>query len=277
MRRVTCSLRPRRRVESPVPPPRATTRKPRERELEFEARFFIFGSEAIRRLHSTGKNSTQRSRRPRRRERQDGLKPAATKTAGKHGKGSGTRAVLLRIEQFGKARVFLEKSKVLIIARVIAVFRAELDGDLEIGQSGIGFAGKTIERGQSVMNMVGLGCGFAGFVETFARVIPAANVHHGDAPLIVFFGGARILLVRRPHALLGDLDVHARAVGKFFAGTFQNFFELLLGPGRSEEHTSELQSRRELVCRLLLEKKKKKLIRRSLTKKKKKKTKTTRK
>src|SRR5690349_25040214 len=29
---------------------------------------------------------------------------------------------------------------------------------------------------------------------------------------------------------------------------------------RSEEHTSELQSRRDLVCRLLLEKKKKKLI-----------------
>src|SRR2546429_6758668 len=30
--------------------------------------------------------------------------------------------------------------------------------------------------------------------------------------------------------------------------------------GRSEEHTSELQSRLHLVCRLLLEKKKKKLI-----------------
>src|SRR5438067_5662815 len=29
------------------------------------------------------------------------------------------------------------------------------------------------------------------------------------------------------------------------------------GPGRSEEHTSELQSRFDLVCRLLLEKKKK--------------------
>src|SRR5204863_6311715 len=28
------------------------------------------------------------------------------------------------------------------------------------------------------------------------------------------------------------------------------------GTGRSEEHTSELQSRRDLVCRLLLEKKK---------------------
>src|SRR5690349_6758613 len=31
-----------------------------------------------------------------------------------------------------------------------------------------------------------------------------------------------------------------------------------LRAGRSEEHTSELQSRRDLVCRLLLEKKKKK-------------------
>src|SRR5690349_23374978 len=31
------------------------------------------------------------------------------------------------------------------------------------------------------------------------------------------------------------------------------------GGGRSEEHTSELQSRRDLVCRLLLEKKKKKI------------------
>src|SRR2546430_8357838 len=32
----------------------------------------------------------------------------------------------------------------------------------------------------------------------------------------------------------------------------------ILGPWRSEEHTSELQSQSNLVCRLLLEKKKKK-------------------
>src|SRR5690349_23710302 len=36
------------------------------------------------------------------------------------------------------------------------------------------------------------------------------------------------------------------------------------GP-RSEEHTSELQSRRDLVCRLLLEKKKKDIALRSFT------------
>src|SRR6266496_6752104 len=40
------------------------------------------------------------------------------------------------------------------------------------------------------------------------------------------------------------------------------------GPVRSEEHTSELQSRRDLVCRLLLEKKKKNYFQ-QLTKKKK--------
>src|SRR6266496_6293461 len=38
---------------------------------------------------------------------------------------------------------------------------------------------------------------------------------------------------------------------------------------RSEEHTSELQSRRDLVCRLLLEKKKKNILRLFVLKKKK--------
>src|SRR5215471_21727760 len=41
-------------------------------------------------------------------------------------------------------------------------------------------------------------------------------------------------------------------------------------PNRSEEHTSELQSRRDLVCRLLLEKKKKKKYNPKCFKKKKK-------
>src|SRR6266496_5641206 len=44
-----------------------------------------------------------------------------------------------------------------------------------------------------------------------------------------------------------------------------------LGRPRSEEHTSELQSRRDLVCRLLLEKKKKKITHLLIVKKKKKK------
>src|SRR3712207_7294688 len=48
-----------------------------------------------------------------------------------------------------------------------------------------------------------------------------------------------------------DVDHRAAAVGDLARGE-------LVGP-RSEEHTSELQSRQYLVCRLLLEKKKKTL------------------
>src|SRR5205814_5731153 len=48
---------------------------------------------------------------------------------------------------------------------------------------------------------------------------------------------------RVPGRREGEADVEAFEVG---------------GDGRSEEHTSELQSLRHLVCRLLLEKKKKK-------------------
>src|SRR5947199_2218774 len=58
--------------------------------------------------------------------------------------------------------------------------------------------------------------------------------------------------------MVGD---HLQNVGEVLAlgGEFHHFFLLCLGHGhatRSEEHTSELQSLRHLVCRLLLEKKK---------------------
>src|SRR3989475_8351205 len=43
-------------------------------------------------------------------------------------------------------------------------------------------------------------------------------------------------------------------------GAFDEFRFMRRSAGRSEEHTSELQSQSNLVCRLLLEKKKKKSI-----------------
>src|SRR5690349_22607073 len=64
---------------------------------------------------------------------------------------------------------------------------------------------------------------------------------------------------RRQPASLCRVEGSARQARarRDFAGSAQDD----RGPrnrGRSEEHTSELQSRRDLVCRLLLEKKKKK-------------------
>src|SRR5690349_23568037 len=56
---------------------------------------------------------------------------------------------------------------------------------------------------------------------------------------------------RAPHAAAGasERDLHRPAAGDATSPAMRE---------RSEEHTSELQSRRDLVCRLLLEKKKKK-------------------
>src|SRR5438874_6460898 len=55
------------------------------------------------------------------------------------------------------------------------------------------------------------------------------------------FGGARAKLI--------DADEAAAARGQLVVDCES------IHPRRSEEHTSELQSRRDLVCRLLLEKK----------------------
>src|SRR2546422_6141230 len=53
--------------------------------------------------------------------------------------------------------------------------------------------------------------------------------------------------------------VHGADVSDDRDATPQSLGLLAVAEGRSEEHTSELQSRLHLVCRLLLEKKKKKI------------------
>src|SRR5690625_5508574 len=50
--------------------------------------------------------------------------------------------------------------------------------------------------------------------------------------------------------------VETVVIGSFFHAETANAVSHRPGPERSEEHTSELQSRGHLVCRLLLEKKK---------------------
>src|SRR5438105_9484748 len=73
---------------------------------------------------------------------------------------------------------------------------------------------------------------------TATRIVVASTVM---LSFISFWRGAAIVL--------SDL-----ASSAFYAG---GIAEGALGRSRSEEHTSELQSRVDLVCRLLLEKKKK--------------------
>src|SRR5271170_8179039 len=75
-----------------------------------------------------------------------------------------------------------------------------------------------------------------------------------------------IILPTENHGLLnGDNAAFYQYVKRDFEGVVST-------PWRSEEHTSELQSRVDLVCRLLLEKKKKKKIYLTHVEKKKNKT-----
>src|SRR2546422_7967745 len=74
----------------------------------------------------------------------------------------------------------------------------------------------------------------------------------------------RYLLERDPHALIEGMLIAARAIRceKAFVYIRGEYVEpqRRFAAARSEEHTSELQSRLHLVCRLLLEKKKKKNV-----------------
>src|SRR5690606_40634312 len=92
------------------------------------------------------------------------------------------------------------------------------------------------------------------------------------AMLCVFFNVAAfaespaLTPVTDPKPLLDQMQSEMAKVSSFYLEFVQErrlklFDEPLKTEGRSEEHTSELQSRENLVCRLLLEKKKKNRIR----------------
>src|SRR5438874_4705525 len=81
------------------------------------------------------------------------------------------------------------------------------------------------------------------------------------------------LIEKSPHQVLEGILIASYAIGCnlafiYIRGEYLPQTEALETAIRSEEHTSELQSRRDLVCRLLLEKKKKQKVRRHASKKK---------
>src|SRR5437899_7174213 len=78
---------------------------------------------------------------------------------------------------------------------------------------------------------------------------PRLSGQHGMPPQNAPFGSNSLLLLQTLDLLLAPprKPEPTRAISPMFVTR-----------GRSEEHTSELQSLRHLVCRLLLEKKKKK-------------------
>src|SRR5215211_9004423 len=93
-------------------------------------------------------------------------------------------------------------------------------------------------------------------------------------PCVFVFFFFFLMIRRPPRSTLFPYTTLFRSVGKARHGA-PSQETCLRPPNRSEEHTSELQSHSDLVCRLLLEKKKKKESKNFKKKKKKKNKKTS--
>src|SRR5690554_7324722 len=86
---------------------------------------------------------------------------------------------------------------------------------------------------------------------TTARFVPLTS---GVLSTDLEIKGPQAWRKRRP---CNSGTIGTSSAGVKASGTTQQLWQFYSGTRRSEEHTSELQSRPHLVCRLLLEKKKK--------------------
>src|SRR5438034_9873223 len=81
--------------------------------------------------------------------------------------------------------------------------------------------------------------------------------HHRDLHSFPTRRSSDLFSARRVDAVLRRIDARSHRAGNCRGTASRNRSDTRRGR-RSEEHTSELQSHSDLVCRLLLEKKKKK-------------------
>src|SRR5690606_39788251 len=131
----------------------------------------------------------------------------------------------------------------LILSAVIGIFIAdpiiEMDTAVTVAPDNLGFIFPVL--------FVTIACGaISGFHSLVASGTTSKQIDKEEDVKMVGFGG---MLIETFLAIiaLGAVVVISRA----------DYVVKLDSQGRSEEHTSELQSRENLVCRLLLEKKKK--------------------
>src|SRR3712207_8519592 len=90
-----------------------------------------------------------------------------------------------------------------------------------------------------------------------STLFPYTTLFRSDLFVRVSVGDEPAEQVRKLAWVLDPLDVR-HALGRDLVARVEVRAEVVVQPDvRSEEHTSELQSRQYLVCRLLLEKKKK--------------------
>src|SRR5690606_41225560 len=97
---------------------------------------------------------------------------------------------------------------------------------------------------------------FLFYTDTPVAVIYTLSLHDALPISRGHFRRAHDIECRGCHRPFCTEAAQARSQRIALAEPFLSRFQISLVCGRSEEHTSELQSRENLVCRLLLEKKK---------------------
>src|SRR3712207_7416794 len=85
-----------------------------------------------------------------------------------------------------------------------------------------------------------------------STLFPYTTLFRSDPTIVVVAGALSSTGVTQPDLAVDDMT-YLKAMYEYNDGEIKEYLD---AQGRSEEHTSELQSRQYLVCRLLLEKKK---------------------
>src|SRR5690625_5483315 len=121
----------------------------------------------------------------------------------------------------------------------------------ELGEEvAAGEVGELIVQGPNVME------GYYKMPEETAATLKEGWLYTGDMARMDDEGYFYIVDRKKDMILVGGYNVYPREVEEVLYA-HPNVVEVAVVGTRSEEHTSELQSRGHLVCRLLLEKKKK--------------------
>ncbi len=138
------------------------------------------------------------------------------------------RILSLRIKQFCKAGVFLKESEVFVVARVVAVFRTQLNGNLQIFHRRIRFAREAIEGRHRVNNVIGFRSRLASAIKVLSRFVPPAQIHEGYALGVVFLWRFCGRCRGAGNPLVADAHVNHSAISQLLARPFDYALKGLL-------------------------------------------------
>src|ERR1700693_700301 len=134
----------------------------------------------------------------------------------------------IRIEQFREAWILCQILEVGIVARLEPQLGIQAKGFVQMLQRVLDVARETVERGQSVNHVVGLGILFEELVEVLAGGYVIANIHQRDGEVKMFLRCLELSGYRAFQMLVTDAEMNVGAVDQFFAGAGNDLLKMRL-------------------------------------------------